>query len=165
MNLLRLLALFQPARMPRFVLASPYLEILVFILILPHFDIPGSEYNILPVSLLKTYTPPFSCPVAMNLPSRLMSMHIPKLPCVSYSLIFCLFASRSHILILPSTVVLARNCPSSLRAMAHISPAVLPSMILPCSTHSPDSEILHILASPPNPTLAALRPFREAAMW
>ena len=65
----------------------------------------------------------------------------------------------------PSYVVLAKNCPSSLSATAHISPALFPSSILPSSTHSPDSDILHIFTSPPNPALAAIRPLPEVTMW
>jgi hypothetical protein len=50
--------------------------------------------------------------------------------------------------------------------MAQISPALLPSTILPSSSHSEVSgEMAQIFASPPKPTLAALRPLREVTMW
>jgi hypothetical protein len=55
------------------------------------------------------------------------SMHIPKLPFVSYSRILALSAAVSHTFMRPSYVVLARYCPSSDRAMAHSSPALFPS--------------------------------------
>lgn len=54
---------------------------------------------------------------------------MPKLPLVSYSRIFCRPARVSHTLMRPSYVVLARYCPSSESAIAHISPALLPSSI------------------------------------
>jgi hypothetical protein len=90
---------------------------------------------------------------------------MPKLPFVSYSRIFFRPSFKSHTLILPSYVVLAKNCPSSLSAMAQISPALLPSTILPSSVHSELSDILHTFTSPPNPAVAAMRPFREVTIW
>lgn len=91
---------------------------------------------------------------------------MPKLPFVSYSLIFLLPAGRSHTLIRPSYVVAARNCPSSLKATAQISPALLPSTIEPSRSHSPESgERDQILTSPPKPALARTLPLREVARW
>ena len=54
-------------------------------------------------------------------------MLIPKLPFVSNSRILAPFARLSHTLILPSNDVAARYCPSSERAIAHVSPTLLPS--------------------------------------
>ncbi len=54
-------------------------------------------------------------------------MLMPKLPLVSNSRILDPSARLSHTLILPSNDVAARYWPSSERAMAHISPALLPS--------------------------------------
>lgn len=54
-------------------------------------------------------------------------IHMPKLPFVSNSLILSL-DDVSHTLTRPSCVVLARYLPSSLRAMAHTSPALPPSV-------------------------------------
>jgi hypothetical protein len=92
-------------------------------------------------------------------------MHMPKLPLVSNSRIFFLSFTKSQTFILPSYVVLARYCPSSLSAIAQTSPALFSSTIAPSSSHCPDSATVHILTSPPNPALAAWRPLREVAMW
>lgn len=51
----------------------------------------------------------------------------PKLPLVSNSRILAPSARLSHTLIRPSKDVAARYCPSSDRAIAHISPALFPS--------------------------------------
>lgn len=111
------------------------------------FSQPGKEWSRRPVSLLKRYTPPFSCPDAVNLPSDdyrrsqlgeektqkrckpARSIDIPKFPLVSNSRIFAQFAKLSQTLTRPSTEVLARYWPSSDRAIAHISPALLPSEV------------------------------------
>lgn len=55
------------------------------------------------------------------------SIAMPKLPLVSNSLIFLQPPTLSQTLIRPSTDVAARYCPSAERAMAQISPALLPS--------------------------------------
>lgn len=102
---------------------------------------------------------------------------MPKLPFVSNSLIFSL-DDVSHTLIRPSWVVLARYVPSSLREIAHTSPALLPSnrsqnvsackpgakkeherkhepTTEPASFQAQSSPRLQSLTSPPKPALAA----------
>lgn len=50
-------------------LTRPCDKLAVLIVSYYHASIPGREWKSLPVSLLKMYTPPFSWPEAVNLPS------------------------------------------------------------------------------------------------
>lgn len=73
---------------------------------------------------LPAYQPPLLAPSEFR---HTKSMLIPKLLFVSNSRILAPFARLSHTLILPSKDVAARYCPSSERAIAQISPTLLPS--------------------------------------
>lgn len=126
---------------------------------------------------LPNHQPPLLAPFEWR---HTRSMLIPKLPFVSNSRILAPLARLSHTLILPLKDVAARYCPSSDRAIDHISPALLPSgqtstlyslqmewlrkgkaapTILVFSPHRPSSRTSQILTSPPKPTLAATCPF------
>jgi hypothetical protein len=62
--------------------------------------------------------------------------------------------------------VLARNCPSALSANAQISPALMPSVTVPCSLQSAvAASQAQSLMVPSKPAEAAIRPVREVQMW
>ena len=92
---------------------------------------------------------------------------VPPLP-VSYPRTLGFDSSTtSQTLTLPSKVLLAKNWPSSLSAMAHTSPVLAASPLSSRSRrHSPVSgATAHILTSPPKPALAATAPFRDVQRW